>query len=197
MPTLSGVTTGTARSATQFSTADVEVAERPTTTIKIGSKTYTARAPKFIVYRETVRLLSAVDLVRDLADVADRTDDEQAQLEALSGELADQDKLEEAIIYGQPVIENGQQVGLRGGWLRRSLTSDDWAAILAELHDDDSDLDIEHLYTAARHLQEAFGPWFENREAAIGLPSTKAAPPARSSAKPRARGQRDAKPKAK
>ncbi len=169
------------RSATKFDSAAATPPSRPTTPIPIGSQTYIARAPKIDVWREVTKMLSTIDLVRTWDD-DDRSADAstEADYDALLVELADVDRLESAIVTGVTVVDDdGKPCGIEGGFLRRCLSKEDWAKVRAEWKDDDSDLDLDHLFTAARNLQDAFSDWFQGREAAMGIPSAEVKPPAR------------------
>lgn len=163
--------TSGARSATDFKTAQVTIAQRPTHKIKIGSLSLVARAPKIDVWRETMRMISKVDLARDLNEREELSGEEQAQLDALVTELADLDVLEEAIITGIEIIdEAGEIIAIKGGFLRRCFPKDDWLKIFREWKDDESDLDTDNLFHYARVLLETFGPWFSAREHSLGIP---------------------------
>lgn len=168
------MTIGAARSATALATAATTTLERPTATVVIGSREYTARAPKIDVWREVTRMLSGLDLSKSLAAKGnDRTEDEQALLDDLLVELSDLDTLEAAVVTGREIRdETGAVIAIEGGFVRRCLTKEDWQSVWREWKDDDSDLDLDSLFILANTLQEHFEPWFRSREEAIGLPPT-------------------------
>lgn len=162
------------RSATHFTTAATAAPTRPTSPITIGSQTYTARAPKIDVWREVTTLLSKVDYARELADVAeeDITPEQQGKLLDIHQDLGEIGKMEEAIIVGRELrdSETGELLGLEGGFLRRCLTKADWRALYREWKDDDSVIDLETMFIAAKTLATEFSPYFEQRHDAIELP---------------------------
>lgn len=162
----------TARSVIEISTGETAVPERPEAKIKIGSATYVVRAPKIDVWRETTALLAKIDLARELASEADLPPEDAAQRDALEIELSDLSRLEEAIIVGREIRdpETNALVRLDGGFLRRALSKEDWAKVYEEWKDDDSDLDLDTLFTVANLVQEHFSPWFAQRQNVTGLP---------------------------
>jgi hypothetical protein len=167
------VTQTQTRSASQFATGDVPVPERPTTQIQIGSRSYTARAPKTDVYREAMTIISKIDYAKALnkaREDGDLDEQEARELDSLALELADYDTTLQAIVTGQDMVDPQGRVVLRGGWLRRCLSREDWDAVWAEWHDDDSDIDADYLIGVATQLQDVFQPWFEAKMAAVGLP---------------------------
>jgi hypothetical protein len=162
------------RSVTSLHSEDTVVAQRPTTPIAIGARTYTAKAPKYQVWWDVARLLEANDLageaVRRLAEEGDNLSlAEQRDLLEQIDAMPAFGGLEEAIIYGRST-EDGRFIG---GFLRRCLSPDDWARVIADLDDDDSDVDLPDLYQAATELQSAFQGWFEARSQTMNLPTPK------------------------
>lgn len=169
---LFGVTKAMMVSTTVIDTSDVPVRQRPTAKIRIGSKTYLVRAPKLDAMREVVSMLGKIDLAKELAAAEDITPEEEKQFDALVVEVGDSLKLEEAIITGCPILDpqTGEVMGLRGGYLRRCLSPEDWASVQAEWLDDDSDIDRDYLFGVARKLQDAWNAWLIESEAASELP---------------------------
>lgn len=153
------------------------VSARPTTTITIGSGTYTARAPKYQVWLDVVEMLDENDTgneaMRRLSEEADTlTPAEQRELMEQANAVATFGQLHLAIIYGVQ-----EPTGRRkGGFLRRCLRPEDFDKITAELDDDDSELDVPDLYAAAMTLRETFDGWFQARSETMGMPVPK--PPA-------------------
>lgn len=168
--------TSAARSALVFSTADVAIPKRPTCKIQLGETVAMAKAPKVDVWRDVTRMLSKLDLARELADEPQPTADQTAELSNLleDHELADLDAMEAAIITGVDIVDpdTGTVVAVQGGFLRQCLSKEDWRKVYLEWKDTDSDLDTEHLYLAARALQEEFADYFSNREQAVSLPKS-------------------------
>jgi hypothetical protein len=156
----------------QFNTDDVVIEKRPQGKIKIGSGTYTVTAPKTDVWRETFALLSKVDLARELVADSNLDPEDAAQRDALLLELADVDRLEEAIITGRVEYDgpSGTTVGIKGGFLRRALGEQQWEKVRAEWKDDASDLDLDALFKIADIIQDGFGDWYVQRQNITGLP---------------------------
>lgn len=166
---------------TVFPDGNVSTSERPTALITIGSSTYTARAPKYQVWWDVVRMLEDNRLATEATDtLASGTDGlSPAELRELSERLnlaGEFGEFQHALIYGQPL----GQGRFRGGFLRRSLRPDDWNKIITEVDNDDSDLDLPDLYTASMTLQKEFEAWFLERSRTMGLPD-----PAIATAKPK------------
>ena len=143
---------------------------RPTASIAIGSRTYTVRAPKYQVWWEAVheidkheKAIVAAERLRAEGDSLSPEEADalarEADLTALFGQMA------VALVYG---IEDGGR--LRGGFLRRALQEEAWLQVMAELDDEDSDLDLPDLLVAARTVQQEFMPWFLGRSEVMGLP---------------------------
>lgn len=176
------------RSATTFRSDAVIVPERPTTTITLGTGTYTARAPKYQVWWDVVDMLDrsqlASEAARRLTEEADKLGPaEQRELLEQVAVLDNFGHMQRAIIYGVQ-DETGR---IKGGFLRRCLHAEDWQKIAAEVDDDDSDLDLPDLYNAAITLRETFDAWFQARSETMGLPTAQADPkPAKT--KPARRG---------
>jgi hypothetical protein len=163
-----------------FNTADVVVPQRPTCKIKLGEHTMTARAPKTDVWRDVTRMLSKLDLAKELADAGEDKTGELAVLLA-DEDLANLDKMETAIITGVDLVdpETGHVFAVQGGFLRQCLDPEDWRKVFLEWKTPTSDLDTEHLFLAARALQEEFQAWFSGKEQTVGLPKSPAVKPAR------------------
>lgn len=178
------VTSTAPRSATKIHSEDTPVAVRPTSEITIGSRTYPVRGPKYQVWWDVARMLEANNLA---GQAAQRLAEEGDQLsEAEQRELAEQidampafGALEEAIIYGHE-DENGR---VHGGFLRRCMSVENWAQLLDDVDDDESDVDLPDLYHAARVLREEFQDWFDRRSQTMGLPTTNSATAKAKSAK--------------
>lgn len=164
--------TTTARSATTFSTATVTVPARPTATVHIGTLEVHARAPKVDVWREVTAMLAKLDLLRELTEAGeDTTAEQEAQLVELRLELSDLDAMEKALITGVEYHDDaGTLLMIEGGFLRRCMSAEDWQAVWAEWHDDDSDVDINYLFEVVNQLREGFQSYFEARHEAVGLP---------------------------
>lgn len=161
----------TARSVTEIDTSDTAVPERPEAKIKIGRKTYVVRAPKTDVWRETTELLATIDLAKELARDPQLPPEDEAQRDAIAEELSNTAALQEALITGREIRDNtGALVRVDGGFLRRTLSKDDWADLYEEWHSDDSDVDLEYLFAIVGKVQEHFAPWFHQRENFTGLP---------------------------
>jgi hypothetical protein len=162
------------RSATTFTTADVVMPERPTSKVRIGSRTYIARAPKTDIYREAMAMISKIDYAKALnkaREAGDLDEQEERELDSLDLELADYDSTVRAIVSGEDVIDSEGRTMLRGGWLRRCLSPQDWQSVRAEWEDDNSEVDSDYLIRVATRLQETFQPWFEAKMSAVGLPA--------------------------
>jgi hypothetical protein len=160
--------TSTPRSASSFRTSSVKTSERPTTQITIGSRTYTARAPKTDVWREVTKMLAVIESLDE--PTTGLTEDQLRERAALMKDLQDLDKLERALVTGEKLYDDEGNVYLQGGFVRRCLAKEDWQLVLAEWRDDECDLSGEDLYVVANELQAAFDDWFNGREAPIGLP---------------------------
>lgn len=148
------------------------IPERPWTTITIGSTLYDARAPKYQVWWDVLKLLEDNEMqseaARKLREEADQlTIEEQVELAKHADLSTGFGKMEAAVIYGQ-LDATGR---LTGGFLRRCLKPEDWDKLMAELDDDQSDLDLPDLYTAAMSLRETFDGWFQQRSATMGMPT--------------------------
>lgn len=163
-----------ARNVIQFNTDDVVISKRPEGRIKIGKGTYTVTAPKTDVWRETFALLSKVNLAKELVADKDLDADDEAMRDALLLELADVEKLEEAVITGRPEYDTGSGepvvIGIKGGFLRRALGEQQWAKVRAEWKDDASELDLDALFTIANIVQDGFSDWYRERQNITGLP---------------------------
>lgn len=164
------------RSTATFASSSTTVPARPTTEITLAGRTYTARAPKYQVWWDVARMLDATNLgsdaMRRLTEEADSlTEEEIASLAAEVEVMATMGGLEEAIVYGRPDPDDPKR--FTGGFLRRALRRDDWTTILAEVDDDDSDLDLPELVHAAVELRRTFQPWFDARSETMGLPVPK------------------------
>jgi hypothetical protein len=155
-----------------FDTDDIVIEKRPQAKIKIGKGTYIVTAPKTDVWRETFALLSKVDLAKELVADSNLDADDEAMRDALLLELADVDKLEEAVITGRTECDpgTGSPIGVRGGFLRRALGEEQWTQVRAEWKDDGSDLDLDTLFEIANRVQEGFGDWYRDRQNLTGLP---------------------------
>lgn len=170
------MTTTAPRSATKINSKETPVLNRPTSEITIGSHTYSVRAPKYQVWWDVARMLEgnalAGEAMRQLTDPSlQLTEEQQAELAAQIDMMPSFGGLEEAIIYGAQ-DETGR---VHGGFLRRCMNAADWQQLLADVDDDESDVDLPDLYQAARVLQEEFQPWFEMRSETMGLPTPKTA----------------------
>lgn len=176
-------TTTAPRSVTGLHSEDTTTPQRPTTPIAIGTRTYTARAPKYQVWWDVAKMLEANDLAglaaqRLAEDGENLSPAEQRELLEQLDAMPAFGGLEEAIIYGRDTGE-GRFVG---GFLRRCLSREDWGKVLTDLDDDDSDVDLPDLYQAATQLQAIFMPWFEARSQTMNLPTPQTLaqkPPAR------------------
>lgn len=163
-----------ARSALVFNTADVVLPPRKTCKIKLGKTTLTAKAPKTDVWRDVTRMLSKLDLARDLAEENDPAKtDELAEL-LVDEDLANLDGLERAIITGVDLVdpETGETMAVQGGFLRQCMSPEDWEKVFREWKSPQSDLETEHLFLAARALQQEFESFFAEREQSVGLPAS-------------------------
>lgn len=144
--------------------------DRPWTTIQIGDKIYDARAPKFSVWWDVARMVeqsqSGSEDIRRLEEGEGSLTAEQRQALLDETVMANFGQLHIAVIYGAE-DDTGH---LRGGFLRRCLYKQDWAELMAQIDDDDSDVDLPDLYAAALSLQKTFEPWFTQRAASMGLP---------------------------
>lgn len=162
-------------SATTFSTADVDVPQRPTTTITIGTRTYTARAPKMHVWMDTGFMLERIDKAAQAAERLEGTEvvpmAERRELQQAIDRSPEPMEIHAVLIDG--VVEDGR---LQGGFLRRCLGPEAYVQLAAELDDDDSDLDMPDLYQAAFSLYKEFEPWCVQRAETMGVSAPKAKP---------------------
>lgn len=163
---------GTATSPVQFISSDAPISPRPSVDVQIGTGVYRARAPKLDVWRQTTQMLANVERLNDLTESEQLSDAEKGELDTLLVTLSDLRILEEAILTGVYVRNEGGEVFIQGGFLRRCLTPEDWEAVQKEWRDDQSDLDTDHLFGIAYKIQDAFESWFEERENTMGLPSS-------------------------
>lgn len=144
---------------------------RPTTTITIAGRSYTARAPKVTVWFDALRMVEAQQighkaLARLEAERETLSDAEQQELLEAANVSPSMDQLQAALISGSVDFASGR---LKGGLLRRSLSAEEYAELEALLDDDDSDVDITDLYDGATQIREAFTQWFEERCSGMGL----------------------------
>jgi hypothetical protein len=156
----------------QFVSSDLPIAPRPSVDVQIGTGVYRAQAPKLDVWRQTTQMLSDVDRLNDLAESEQLSDDEKTELDTLLVTLSDLRRLEEAVLTGVHVRNEAGEVFLQGGFLRRCLTPESWEAVEKEWRNDQTDLDVDHLFNIAYKLQAAFEAWFDEREDSMGLPSS-------------------------
>jgi hypothetical protein len=167
------------RSATVIDTSDVVVETRPTAKIKIGSGTYVVTAPKMDVWRDTTKLLAFADRSQELRAADNLSEEELAELETVKVVVGELDRMVSAIITGQNGIDEDGEMVLRGGFLRRCLSHEDWQKVKQEWNDHNSGVDADYLLRIARKIQEQFSPWFEERGAALGLPEVDVPAPAK------------------
>jgi hypothetical protein len=186
--TLFGVTRTAPRSASKVHTDEVRISDRPTTEVRIGSRVYTARAPKFQVWWDVLSQIeggeAAYEAARRLSEEADSLEPAEQRALVEQAKIASAfDNAAQAVIYG--VEDDYGRV--RGGFLRRSLRPEDWAAVMAECADDDSDLDLPELFEVAFGLREAFDPWFQERSASMGMgvPNAPVRPARKAATKPK------------
>lgn len=165
-----------ARSVTAFKTASVSAPQRPTGEIAIAGQLYAVRAAKTDVYRECAEMMAKINLAKLLATEREEKGldaESEEQLTELHMQLRDYDATMEAIVSGREIFdEAGTLIEIKGGFLRRCMTAQDWATLRAQWKNDDSDVDSDMLIEAANHVAEMFSDWFEARQSAIGLPAT-------------------------
>lgn len=162
------------KSVTAFSTGDVDVPKRPTTTITIGSGTYDVRAPKMSIWMDTGFMLERIDkgqAARERLENEAVPLVEQRDLQQLVDRTPEPEEIHALLIDGR--IENGR---ITGGFLRRCLGPDGYARVANELDDDDTELDMPDLYQAAFELYQEFEPWCVARAETMGLVAPKASP---------------------
>lgn len=158
------------RNPSKIHTDEVRISDRPTTEVRIGSRVYTARAPKFQVWWDVLNQIegseAAYEAARRLTEEGDTLDPAEQRMLVEQARIASAfDNAAQAVIYG---VEDG--LGrIRGGFLRRSLRPEDWAEVMAECADDESDLDLPELFEVAFGLRETFDPWFQERSASMGM----------------------------
>lgn len=170
--------------ADEFLVEDIPLMARPEATITIGSRVYTARAPKVDVFREVSAMIDHVEYIRELSDAEDLSDEEARELEVATVTAKQLNMLTAAAIVGKDIVdEHGTVIAREGGFLRRCLSAEDWELVYREWKDDDSDVDHNTLFIAARKLQLAFKDYFLQKEKAAGLPSSEPKP--RKARKPR------------
>lgn len=158
--------------ATTIDSSTAEISGRPTTTITIGSRSYTARAPKMQTWMTTAFLLETIDKAREAQERLDSGElipaMERKDLLAEVESAASPQDLHAALIDGR--VEHGR---VHGGFLRRCLSEADYAQLAADLDDEESELDLPDLYQAAFALLAEFEPWFVQRTELMSMAAPK------------------------
>lgn len=126
------------------------VAERRTVPITIGSRKYTARAPKLKVWLDMATLMEE----QQAHEPANRQ-----ERRALGGAAPDSAEGIDRVRLNLVLM----------ALLRGSLTKADSAAVDRELDDPESDLDVPDLWVASMELVREFAPDLAARAKAMGL----------------------------